>query len=144
MEPGISSEACLYADLGIDPGRTGVQSIEATQFLLEDRQIDTRSLLLLWQVALTGDAACTRFHADPGEIAKLVERLLLDYPADHEVTLYEAARLAIEPFRADRLALRDLASAHFEEYTTLVIPPCTPRPLDPAMRLVQSMRIAGK
>ncbi len=144
MEPGISSEACLYADLGIDPGRSGVVSIEATQFLLEDRQIDTRSLLLLWQVALTGDTACSRFHAEPQELEKLVERLLLDYPADHEVILYEAARLPIEPFRADRLPLRDLASAHYEEYTTLVIPPCAPRPLDPAARLLQTMRVAGK
>lgn len=144
MEPGISSEACLYADLGIDPGRHGVQSIEATQFLVEDRQIDTRSLLLLWQVALTGDIACTRFHAEPREIEKLVERLLLDYPPDHEVILYEAARLSIEPFRADRMPLRDIASAHYEEYTTLVIPPCAPRPVDPAARLMQAMRVAGK
>lgn len=139
MEPGISSEACLYADLGIDPGRNGVQSVEATQFLLEDRQVDSRSLLLLWQVALTGDTACTRFHAEPAEIQRLVERLLLDYPADHEVILYEAARLSVEPFRAERLALRDLASARFEEYTTLVIPPCAPRYPDVASRLLQSI-----
>jgi len=143
MEPGISSEACLYADLGIDPGRSGVLSIEATQFLLEERQIDTRSLLLLWQVALTGDIACTRFHAEPAEIAKLVERLLQDYPADHEVILYEAARLSIEPFRADRLPLCELAAAHYEEYTTLVIPPYAPRAPDPAERLLQAMRAAG-
>jgi diguanylate cyclase (GGDEF)-like protein len=144
MEPGISSEACLYADLGIDPGRSGVVSIEATQFLLEDRQIDTRSLLLLWQVALTGDSACTRFHAEPRELEKLVECLLLDYPADHEVILYEAARLPGEPFRADRLPLRDLASAHYEEHTTLVIPACARRSLDPAARLLHAMRVAGK
>lgn len=144
MEPGISSEACLYADLGIDPGRSGVQSIEATQFLVEDRPIDTRSLLLLWQVALTGDIACTRFHAEPRELQKLVERLLLDYPADHEVILYEAARLPVEPFRADRMPLCELASAHYEEYTTLVVPPCAPRPTDHAGRLLQSMRATGK
>jgi hypothetical protein len=144
MEPGISSEACLYADLGIDPGRSGVVSIEATQFLLEDRQIDTRSLLLLWQVALTGDTACSRFHAEPQQVEKLVERLLLDYPADHEVILYEAARQPSAPFRADRLSLRDLASAHYEEYTMLVVPPCAPLKPDPAARLLQAMRAAGK
>ncbi len=139
MEPGISSEACLYADLGIDPGRTGVQSLEATQFLLEDRQIDTRSLLLLWQVALTGDTSCTRFHAVPEELNKLVARLQLDYPADHDVILYEASRLSVEPFRAEHLKLADLASAHFEEYTTLVIPPCAPRHPDVAGRLLQTI-----
>ena len=140
MEPGISAEACLYADLGIDPGRSGVQSVEATQFLLEDRQVDTRSLLLLWQVALTGDTACTRFHAEPEEIQKLVERLLQDYPADHEVILYEAARLSVEPFRADRLPLADLARARFEEYTTLVIPPCARRQPDPTAQLLATLR----
>jgi diguanylate cyclase (GGDEF)-like protein len=143
MEPGISAEACLYADLGIDPGRSGVQSIEATQFLLEDRQIDTRNLLLLWQVALTGDTACTRFHAVPEELDKLVVRLLLDYPADHEVILYEAARLSVEPFRADRIALRDIAGARYEEYTTLVIPPCPPQRPGFTSRLLQTMRAAG-
>jgi len=143
MEPGISSEACLYADLGIDPGRNGVLSIEATQFLLEDRRIDNRSLLLLWQVALTGDLGCTRFHAEPSEIAKLVERLLLDYPPDHQVILYEAARLSVEPFRAEYLALRDIPDAHYEEYTTLVVPPAAPRPTNVATRLMQTMREAA-
>lgn len=140
MEPGISAEACLYADLGIDPGRSGVQSLEATQFLVEDRPLDTRSLLLLWQVALTGDVGCTRFHAEPRELERLVERLLQDYPADHEVILYEAAQLPIEPFRAERMALRDLARAHYEEYTTLVVPPCPARYPDLAARLLQAAR----
>ena len=42
--------------------------------------------------------------------------------ADHEVVLYEAAQLPIDAPRMDRLALADLPSAHYEEYTTLVIP----------------------
>ena len=33
MEPGISAEDCLYADLGIDPGRCGCQHYEASQLL---------------------------------------------------------------------------------------------------------------
>ncbi len=140
MEPGISSEACLYADLGIDPGRNGVQSLEATQFLVEDRQIDPRSLLLLWQVALTGDLACTRFHAEPAALEKLVARLLLDYPADHEVILYEAAHLPIEPFRADRMALAELPRAHYEEYTTLVIPALVGPHPRVAQRFIESVR----
>ncbi|MGQ0799904.1 MAG: diguanylate cyclase [Pseudomarimonas sp.] len=144
MEPGISSEACLYADLGIDPGKYGVQSLEATQFLHEDRHVDNRGLLLLWQVALTGDLTCTRFHAVAEELAKLVQRLLLDYPADHEVILYEAARLPIESFRAEHLPLSQLASAHYEEYTTLVVPPCAPRHPDVTARLLQTMRRVGR
>lgn len=123
MEPGVSAEACLYADLGIDPGRRGVQSMEATHFMAFDRQLDVAGLVLLWQVALSGDLSCTRLHAEREGVQALVERLLRWYPPDHEVVLYEAARLPIETFRAERLPLRDLADAHYEEYTTLVIPP---------------------
>src|SRR5690606_39168976 len=123
MEPGISAEACLYADLGIDPGRRGVQSMEATHFLHYDRQPDTAGLVLLWQVALSGDLSCTRFHAEREGLQALVDKLSRWYPADHEVILYEAARLPIETARVERLALRDLPGAHYEEYTTLVILP---------------------
>jgi hypothetical protein len=123
MEPGISAEACLYADLGIDPGHRGVQSMEATHFLVYDRQPDTAGLVLLWQVALSGDLSCTRLHAEPEGLQALVDKLLRWYPPGHEVILYEAARLPIETPRIDRLALRDLPAAHYEEYTTLVIPP---------------------
>ena len=55
MEPGISAEACLYADLNVDPGHRGVQSMEATHFMVYDRVPDTAGLVLLWQVALSGD-----------------------------------------------------------------------------------------
>ncbi|MDH5823626.1 diguanylate cyclase [Luteimonas sp. RD2P54] len=138
MEPGISAEACLYADLGIDPGAHGVQSLEATQFLVEERRPETAGLLLLWQVALAGDLSCTRFHAEREGLQALVDRLLRWYPPDHEVILYEAARLPIETPRAERLPLRDLPDAHYEEYTTLVIPPLArgpqgaSTPVDPA------------
>ena len=123
MEPGISAEACLYADLGIDPGRRGVHSMEATHFLYYGRVPDTAGLVLLWQVALAGDLTCSRFHADREGLQALVDRLLRWYPPDHEVILYEAARLPIEAPRIERVALRDLPDAHYEEYTTLVIPP---------------------
>lgn len=122
MEPGISAEACLYADLGLDPGKRGVHSLEATQFLVYDRRPDSDALVLLWQVALAGDLDCTRLHAEPEGLQALVDKLLRWYPPDHEVILYEAAQLPIEAPRIERLALRDLPAAHYEEYTTLVIP----------------------
>ena len=131
MEPGISAEACLYADLGIDPGRRGVQSMEATHFMVYDRRPDTHGVVLLWQVALSGDLSCTRLHAEPDGLRALVDKLLRWYPADHEVILYEAARLPVEDPRIERLPIRDLPGAHYEEYTTLVIPPLGELPLDP-------------
>lgn len=124
MEPGISAEACLYADLGLDPGRHGVQSIEATHFLARDRQLDPANLVLLWQVALAGDLSCTRFHAEAEGLQALADKLLRWYPPRHEVILYEAAQVPIESPRAEHLALCDLPTAQYKEYTTLVIPPC--------------------
>lgn len=123
MEPGISAEACLYADLSLDPGQRGVQSLEATHFLVYDRQLDPAGLVLLWQVALSGDLSCSRLHSEQDGLQALVDKLLRWYPAEHEVILYEAARLPIETPRAERVPLRDLPKAHYEEYTTLVIPP---------------------
>ncbi|MBJ6979376.1 MULTISPECIES: diguanylate cyclase [unclassified Luteimonas] len=123
MEPGISAEACLYADLGVDPGLRGVQSLEATHFLIHEREPDTAALVLLWQVTLAGDLSCTRLHAEPEGLEALVAKLLRWYPADHEVVLYEAAQLPIDAPRIERLPLSGLPTAHYEEYTTLVIPP---------------------
>jgi diguanylate cyclase len=142
MEPGISAEACLYADLGIDPGHRGVQSMEATHFLVYDRQPDTAGLVLLWQVALSGDLACTRLHAECDGLQALVDKLLRWYPPEHEVVLYEAARLPIETPRVERLPLRDLAGARYEEFTTLVIPPLGELREDPAR--APAMRTAGQ
>ena len=123
MEPGISAEACLYADLGMDPGHRGVQSMEATHFLCYDRQPDTTGLVLLWQVALSGDLTCTRLHAERYGLQALLDKLLRWYPADHEVILYEAAQLPIEAPRIEYLPLCALVGAQYREYTTLVIPP---------------------
>jgi siroheme synthase len=128
MEPGISAEACLFADIGIDPGRNGLQSMESTWFLINDVALEPASLVLLWQVALTGDLECQRFHAEPRDIDTLVEKLLRWYPADHQVILYEAARMPLEDYRADRLPLIKLPQAVLKEYTTLVIPPVCAAP----------------
>lgn len=123
MEPGISAEACLYADLGIDPGERGVQSHEATRFLAYRYQLDPSALVLLWQVALTGNLACIGFEPDPRRLQLLVDKLSAWYGLDTLVILYEAAQLPIEDFRAERMTLAELPTARYKEYTTLVIPP---------------------
>lgn len=123
MEPGISAEACLYADLGLDPGERGVQSIEATRFLAYKYSLDPTALVLLWQVALAGNLDCVGFEANRDRLAVLVDKLSGWYETHTPVILYEAAQLPIESFRAERLALADLPEATYKEYTTLVIPP---------------------
>ncbi|MCP1727844.1 precorrin-3B methylase [Natronospira proteinivora] len=134
MLPGISAEACLYADLGLDPGNHGVQSLEATHFLVYEHVINPAALLILWQVALAGDLDCRRFHADPRGLSLLIEKLERWYPPDTPVLLYEAAQLPLEACRAERMTLAALPQARYQEYTTLVIPPIHAPAKDPAVR----------
>ena len=61
MEPGISAADCLYADLGIDPGRYGCQHFEASQFMFYRRRVDTAAYLILWQIGVAGDRSLARF-----------------------------------------------------------------------------------
>jgi len=124
MEPGISAEDCLYADLGIDPGMVGCQHYEASQLLFYKRRIDPGAYLVVWQAGVVGnftpatgsgyDAACRQM---------LVDRLAQDYPLDHKVIIYRAATLPIHAPRIERLALRRLAAARIEAPDTLVFPP---------------------
>ena len=122
MEPGISAEACLYADLDLDPGEHGVQSFEATQFLVQRRMIDPAGLLLLWQISQAGNITCVGFESHRGRLEILVDKLRRWYPADTEVILYEAATLPIQDLRAERVALSSLPDAVLNPATTLVIP----------------------
>lgn len=123
MEPGVSAEDCLYADMGIDPGEFGCQHYEASQLLLYRRRIDPSAYLVLWQIGVVGDRSCSRTStgADCREV--LIERLVEDYPACHRVALYEAAVLPVGRPRIEWLPLDRLSDAHLKMHTTLVIPP---------------------
>ena len=123
MEPGISAEDCLYADLGIDPGTVGCQHFEASQLLFFKRRIDPTAYLVLWQVGVVGDQSLTRFSTGAAYRRLLVEVLARDYPLDHEVVVYRAATLPIQQPRMDRVTLADLPGTSIELPDTLVIPP---------------------
>lgn len=133
MEPGVSAEDCLYADLGIDPGRVGCAHFEASQFMFYRRRIDPSAYLVLWQVGIAGDRSYRRFATGAAHRHLLVERLLRDYSPAHRVTLYEAATLANASPRVESLALRDLADATVHLHTTLVVPPGVALERDDAM-----------
>lgn len=124
MEPGVSAEDCLYADLGIDPGRSGCAHFEASQFMFNHRPFDASAYLILWQVGVAGDKSLQVFESTVAQKQLLVDLLLETYPADHPVTLYECAVLPIEETRADTVDLADLAGQPMTMKTTLVIPPC--------------------
>jgi uncharacterized protein YabN with tetrapyrrole methylase and pyrophosphatase domain len=133
MEPGISAEDCLYADLGIDPGTFGCQHFEASQLLFFKRRIDPTAYLVLWQVGVVGDQSLARFSTVAAYRRLLVEVLARDYPLDHEVIVYRAATLPIQQPRMDRVALGELSGTSVELPDTLVIPPAKALEIDAGM-----------
>src|SRR5918993_4484349 len=123
MEPGVSAEDCLYADLGIDPGRVGCQHYEASQLMFYRRRLDSSAYLVVWQPAIAGDRSFRRFATGPDYVKLLVEVLAADWPLDHPCTIYEAATLPITRPRIEVVALRDLPDAGLKLQSTLVLPP---------------------
>jgi uncharacterized protein YabN with tetrapyrrole methylase and pyrophosphatase domain len=114
MIPGVSAEACLFADLGIDPGDRGCQSFEATDFLVRRRQFDSTSHLILWQVGVIGVEDFRTGDTWSSEGLKWLSGRLCDhYGPEHEVLLYEAPSYPIGGARVTRCAVNALdVSAH--------------------------------
>jgi hypothetical protein len=123
MEPGISAEDCLYADLGIDPGKFGCQHFETSQLMLYQRRIDPSAYLILWQAGVAGDRSLTRTGTAAAYRELLVEVLAQDYPTDHEVIIYRAATLPVAGPRVRRLALAELPGVEIGMEDTLVLKP---------------------
>lgn len=134
MEPGVSAADCLYADLGIDPGRHGCQHFEASQFMFYRRRVDTAAYLILWQIGVAGDRTLARFSTGASHRRVLVDVLSRDYDAAHEVVLYKAATLAISRSQILRMPLAALPDAECDMHWTLVIPPSSALEPDEGVR----------
>lgn len=124
MEPGISAEDCLYADLGIDPGTFGCMHMEASQFMFYKRVVDVSGYLILWQIGVSGDLSYASFETNEARLKILVEMLNKYYPVEHQIYLYEAKTLPTSEVRIDPIKLNELPFAHLNTATTLVLPPC--------------------
>lgn len=128
MLPGISAEACLFADLEIEPTSNSWQNFEATAFLLYKRQIDTTIPLLLWQIGAIG--MLHGHGAIDNGLALLAEVLVAAYGPDYEVVLYEAAEYPLIPPTIERVPLTQLPMANITPLSTLYIPPKARAPFD--------------
>lgn len=130
MLPGISSEDCLFADLGVDPADRGWQSFEATDFLLRGYEPDPAAALVLWQVD-----ALAKLDSSPGQepesLRVLAERLAELYPPEHELIFYLASTYPIADSRVETVRLEALAGLAEAPAPTLYVPPARRRPIDP-------------
>lgn len=122
--PAISAEDCLFADLEVDPGASGCQSYEATDFLLFGRSVEVGAALILWQVGAIGDPTHDSSGRDTSrQLALLRDYLRNFYPAHHRVVFYEAAIFPPEKPRIEWLNLNDISGVNCTGLTTLFVPP---------------------
>jgi uncharacterized protein YabN with tetrapyrrole methylase and pyrophosphatase domain len=133
MLPAVSADACLIADLGVDPATSGWQSYEATDFLLRRRRIDPGAGLVLWQVGVVGRLDYPSGPVNRKKLAVLTETLLETYPRKHVATLYEAATLPGFPASTQRVHIGSFHRAEVTPITTMYVPPVKDPPLDREM-----------
>lgn len=99
MLPGISPQDCLYADLGMDPGRNGIQSFDINVFLKNKKRIEPASPLLLWQTDVL----------DERKWSRLREILLELYSGEHILILYDPPLSPVADPRIGAVRIADLA-----------------------------------
>jgi precorrin-6B methylase 1 len=131
MLPAISADGCLFADLGINPGQHGVQSFEATDFLLSRRRFDPTSGLILWQIGVLGDGdSRRRRYCDPDRLEVLTRKLRRHYPASHRAVIYSASTFPTHPPRIRRVELERLPRLRIHPMEMLFVPGLTQRAPD--------------
>jgi hypothetical protein len=133
MEPGVSAEDCLFADLGLDPAVVGCAQFEATDFLVYRRRPDPSAGLILWQIGAVGDFAWNPGRTNTDNLRVLVEELAATYGESHVVVVYEAAQLPPCTPMIVHVPLRDLPQVPMSTASTLFVPPAERRAPDPEM-----------
>jgi uncharacterized protein YabN with tetrapyrrole methylase and pyrophosphatase domain len=114
MVPGISPQDCLFVDLGLDPGRSGIQSYDARMFLTRRIQIDPSTPLILWQTDILK-------HDQWKEIQSLLAAL---YPENHILVLYEPPLSPIADARIGAVQIPDLLEVEKRKpFPAVYVPP---------------------
>lgn len=123
MEPGISAEDCLFADLGLDPCYHGCASYETTQLLFSKHTVDPGAVLILWQISLAAEYTLKNFSTTRDNLQITVDFLHQWYDLNHEVIIYEASFLVGQAPRIEKIPLKRLPEAKLNPESTLVILP---------------------
>lgn len=134
MLPAVSALDCLCADLGIDPGRIGLQTYEATYFFVRRPPVDRDATLVLFQVGMLGETGGAPTPAVRPRFRLLVERLQELYGDEREAVLYEASPYPGCAPAVERFRLGDAEVPTPALLATLCIPAASPPPVDPDRR----------
>lgn len=128
--PGISSIDCLFADLLIDPGSSGCQLFDASDFLIYKRSFDPSSHLILCQIDVIGVLNNPNTYTSSKGISLLVRRLAESYDLSHTVVLYEAAQYPSFKPIINKISLNMLPSLTHSSISTLYVPPKLTKRID--------------
>jgi hypothetical protein len=143
--PGVSSDACLYADLGIDPMVDGIQAYEASVFVERRPRIDTRTPIVLWQVGFVGEPSIQfSGRANKPGVTALARRLAAYYRNDHQVAIYQASWYPFIPSKITWTDIRSLPETATAAVATLFVPPRLPAPHSRARGAAPSGRRPGR
>lgn len=123
MLPAISAPDCLFADVGVDPGRRGCQTYEATDFMENQRPLETDTPAVILQAGAVGVREYTpEIEGRRDGFLSLAARLADFHGPDHEVVLYETPQNPMHGPRIERFALGAAGDVGLTVYSTLYVP----------------------
>lgn len=97
MKAGVCALDTLCADIGIDPCHPGLQTHEATDALVRQRNLDTSLHVVLWQVGLIGELGFRRQGYLNNDFSYFISWLQKIYGEDYKVTHYIGSRYPTIP-----------------------------------------------
>lgn len=123
--PGISSMDCLYADIALDPGESGLQMFEATDLLVHEHDLNQHVPAMIWQIGVVETIRHTEAASKPGRFSRIRNYLQQFYPDNHEVALLQTATYPFTDSKEIRFGLDEFESMADEinAIQTLYIPP---------------------
>jgi len=97
MKAGVCALDTLCADLGVDPCQPGLQTYEATDALIRQKNLDTTVHVVLWQVGLIGELGYRRQGYLNNNFSYFINWLQEIYDNDYQITHYIGSRYPTIP-----------------------------------------------
>jgi precorrin-2 methylase/predicted 2-oxoglutarate/Fe(II)-dependent dioxygenase YbiX len=88
--PAVSAIDCLFADLRIDPGVSGMQILKASHVLREDARLATDNHLVFIQIGSVGDNTFSFSGFKQAKYGQFFDKLLSIYGENHDSVYYVA------------------------------------------------------
>jgi uncharacterized protein YabN with tetrapyrrole methylase and pyrophosphatase domain len=126
---GISCIDTVLLDVHFNPGG-GLQIFEATRFVRDKLEFDTRAALLLLQLSVFGmSTPRLTANAPPSNLKTLRDALLAHYPADHAAVFVRSAASFNSPFMVSvKIGGLDMVAPSATLASSLFIAPLRERP----------------